>query len=112
MRYSINFEGVLLLDEEPPQAPPAAEAEALLDLVVAELEEVGAEDISVVADADGGTISVSVSVVADDLESAQDRGNGTIRTAFHAAGAHTPGWTIDWTSASATREDDDHLIDA
>jgi hypothetical protein len=86
----------------------ADQVEKLVDLAVAELEALDAEDIDVSTNLREFSVTVSISLEDEDLPEAQIKGSGTIRTAFHAAGAGTPGWRVDWTSAHTLPEADNH----
>jgi hypothetical protein len=118
MRYEVKFTG-LLVHQGTDQAD-SGDVEAFVDTFVAELEEIDAEDIDVSTNIKDCAVSVSISLEAEDLPSAQVVGGGTIRTAFHAAGAATPEWSIEWVQATTVPEDDseadpadtDSLIDA
>jgi hypothetical protein len=117
MRYEVIFEGIMV--SETPETPLSREdIDRFVCSAVTELEKVYAEDIDVSTHLVHGTITVSITTEAPDLLTAQMVGNGTIRTAFHAAGFGTPGWSIDWTHARIVPEADSHpdleceLVDA
>lgn len=105
-RYDLEFEGHLV----PDQPVSAEEFEAFVDSVVVELERVDAEDIDVSVNLQTHHVRVGIGVEADELPEAQERGSGTIRTAFHAAGARTPGWRVDWVRSCTVPEAE--LVDA
>jgi hypothetical protein len=104
-RFEITFNGLFRSDDGP---LTAEQVESLVDLAVEELESLAAEDIDVSTNLREYTITVSISLEADDLPTAQINGSGTIRTAFHAVGVHTPGWRVDWTKAETLPEADNH----
>jgi hypothetical protein len=106
-RFEITFEG-RLVNMGSEKALGSAEVEAVMDLVVDEFDKIGAEDIDVSVDLGNSTLTVSVTEEGADLPEAQIRGNGTIRTAFHAAEIATPGWSINWTRAETLPEADNH----
>ena len=106
-RFEIQFTGTLVYHGADPTDP---NLEAFIDSVVAELEKIYAEDIDVSTNLTTRNVSVSISLDAEDLFTAQVGGGGTIRTALHAAGAATPAWSIDWVKATTVPEDE--LIDA
>ena len=106
MRYEVVFEGQIVSTKHEKLTREAVDG--FVDLFVAELERIGAEDIDVSTDVSTGCITASVTTEADDLPSAQVSGGGTIRTAFHAAGAATPGWSVHWTKAKTVPEEDSH----
>lgn len=105
MRYTIRFVGVIC-DLATDAAPPPDDLEEFMDVVVRGLENLHAEDVDVSTNLSSAEVMVSVSVEAADLDEAQSTGNSQIRASFHAAGAHTPGWTIGWTSVSATLDEE------
>ena len=107
-RYSATFCGQLVRTDN--QAHDPAEIETYVDVAVAELEKVGAQDIDVSTNLRTAAVTVSISVEAADLIEAQTSGGGTIRAAFHAAEIGTPGWRTDWVECSGQR--DGELADA
>jgi len=104
-RFEITFNGQFTGTSGP---LTAAQVESLVDLAVKELETLDAEDIDVSTNLREFTVVVSISLEDEDLPTAQIKGSSTIRTAFHAAGAATPGWRVDWTSAQTVPEADNH----
>jgi hypothetical protein len=108
MHYDLEFKGMIV----PATAPGhlAKELEAFVDSVVAELERLGAQDIDVSTDLATGGVRVAIAVDADELLAGQEIGSGTVRTAFHAAGAATPGWRVDWVKACTLPNDE--LVEA
>jgi hypothetical protein len=108
--YELEFEGQLVsvARRSPSRARLAQGLEAFVDSVVVELERLDAKDIDVSTDLATGHVRVGIAVEADELPEAQAVGSGTIRTGFHAAGAATPGWRVDWVRASTVPE----LVDA
>lgn len=109
MRYEVAFRGEIAAERD--GAPPvAAKLESFLDDVVAELERMQADDISLSGDVETGRFRVSVSLQANDVSEAHDRGGSLIRSACHAAGLLTPEWEVDWIEVSASRQPD--LVDA
>lgn len=109
--YELEFEGLLVPLTPPlPRAQRAQELEAFIDSVVVELERLDAKDIDVSTDLATGRVRVGIAVEADQLPAAQEAGSGTIRCAFHAAGAATPGWRVDWVRASTVPQGE--LVDA
>lgn len=106
MRYEVCFRGRIVSGAD--DALTRDEVETYVDAAVLELEKLCAEDIDVSTNLGDSSLIVSVTVESVDLLTAQLEGNGTIRTAFHAAGVGTPGWSIDWTEARTVPESDDH----
>lgn len=104
MRYEVQFTGNLV--HQGPDLNGADDIEVFIDCFVAELEKINAEDIDVSTNLKTCAVSVSISLEAEDLPSAQVTGGGTIRTAFHAAGAATPEWSIAWVQATTVPEED------
>jgi hypothetical protein len=104
--YELEVEGRLVrLGAKPSSRESLARnLEAFIDSVVAELERLDAKDIDVSTNLATGRVRVGIAVDADDLPTAQEVGSGTIRCAFHAAGAATPGWRVDWVKASTVPE--------
>lgn len=70
-----------------------------------ELLELGTEDAAIGAAGREGTVEISGTVEAESPDEAITKGAGLIRTAIHAAGGHTPDWTVDWISVSARKAD-------
>ncbi len=99
--YELEVEGRLVrLGPQPrSHARRAQDLEAFIDSVVAELDRLDAKDIDVSTNLATGRVRVGIAVEADDLPTAREVGSGTIRGAFHAAGAATPGWLVDWVKA-------------
>jgi len=104
MRYEVIFDGRLVYDDG--ASPSQQQVESFVDKFVEELEVIQAEDIDVSTNLSECTITVSVTTENGDMLDAQIKGSGTIRSAFHAAGAATPGWSIAWTSAKTIPEAD------
>jgi len=107
-RYESSFCGQLMRTDGATHTP--AEIETYIDLVVAELEQLGAQDIDVSTNLETGLVEASISLESPDLMDAQQAGSGAIRSAFHAAEIATPGWAIDWVGSSMQRDGD--LVDA
>lgn len=105
MRYEVVFEGCIVSESEPLTRDSV---DGFVEQFVAELERIDAEDIDVSTTLSTGRITVSVTTEAEDLPAAQIAGGGTIRTAFHAAGAATPGWSVHWMRARTVPEEDSH----
>jgi hypothetical protein len=93
-RYETTFCGVLVRTDAGDHSPKGLEQ--YIDLVVAELEQLNADDIDVSTNLETSRIDVSISLESADLMEAQEDGGATIRAAFHAAEIATPGWKIDW----------------
>lgn len=109
-RFDLEFEGHFVPAVPWPGDRFAKELEAFVDSVVTELERLQAQDIDVSTDLETGHVAVRIAIEADELPSGQEVGSGTIRAAFHAAGAATPGWTVDWVRAKTVPEGE--LVDA
>lgn len=106
MRYDITFHGVVSETTAGQLAsPPPDELEAFVDDVVDELEQLSAEDIDVSTNLGQALVRVSVSVESASIEQAQEEGNALVRSAFHAAGAQTPGWSVEWLRVSTAAQD-------
>ncbi len=106
-RYEVIFDGVLVPTESD-RVLTSDGVETFVDLFAVELEVHGGEDIDVSTNLKTHEITVSVSLEKDGLLEAQEAGSAIIRSAFHAAGAHTPGWEIDWIKARTVLETDNH----
>jgi len=107
-RYETTFCGVLVRTDAGDHSPKGLEQ--YIDLVVAELEQLNADDIDVSTNLETSRIDVSISLESADLMEAQEDGGATIRAAFHAAEIATPGWKIDW--AKCTMHRGGELVDA
>ena len=106
-RYEVIFDGVLVpTDSDGVLASDGVET--FVDLFAVELERHGGEDIDVSTNLKANEITVSVSLEKDELLVAQETGSAIIRSAFHTAGAHTPGWEIDWIKARTVLEMENH----
>lgn len=103
MRFDVSFCG--RYTDDAGAEPIRAEVEAHTDKAVEELETLEASDIDVSLDLANCTVSVSVTVEAEDALAAQDAGSALIRSAFHAAEVGTPGWSVSWTDARAQQQD-------
>lgn len=104
MRFDACFVGRLTKTDNSPLVP--ADVENIVDRFVAELEQIDAHDIDVSTHLPTGVVRVSITIEADDLLTGQESGSALIRTAFHAAGTATPGWSIAWIEAKTIAEDD------
>jgi hypothetical protein len=69
------------------------------DAVMDELVTLGAEDPDIGTRLGSGEVEISVTVDADSLDDANERGSAMIRAAIHAGGGSTPGWRVEWVSA-------------
>lgn len=94
-------------------------AEALeehLDAVMEELLKLDAQDVSIGGSMTQGDVEITITVEAETYEEAVRRGLSCIRSALHAAGAHTHGWEQDVdraiTGVHADRANDDDLVTA
>lgn len=99
MKFTIGFEGVAV-------GPGGQRLDRLqdhLDLVMEELLRLAVEDPSIGATGKTGEVEISVTVEADDLDTALTAGGTAIRSAIHAAGGSTPDWSVDWCSAYGRR---------
>ncbi len=106
-RYEVIFDGVLVPTDSN-KVLTEENVETFVDLFANALEEHRGEDIDVSTNLKTHTITVSVTLEKDDLLEAQEVGSAIIRSAFHAAGVHTPGWEIDWIKARTVLEMDNH----
>jgi hypothetical protein len=106
-RYEVIFDGVLIPTDSD-AVLTSEDVETFVDLFAGELEQHRGEDIDVSTNLKTHEITVSVSLEREDLLEAQEAGSAIIRSAFHAAGAHTPGWEIDWIKARTVLEMDNH----
>ncbi len=112
VKYDVVFQGQAQAGPGG-SAPSAENLEAFLERVMEELLSLRAEDATVGATLASGQVEISVTVQAASFEEALEKGNGVIRTAFHAAGGFTPGWSIDWGSVKTTKaesEDDQRFV--
>jgi hypothetical protein len=103
----VIFDGVLVPTDSD-AVLISEDVETFVDLFAGELEEHRGEDIDVSTNLKTHEITVSVSLEREELLEAQEAGSAIIRSAFHAAGAHTPGWQIDWIKARTVQEMDNH----
>ena len=99
MRYEVLFKGLVVVTDSD---DPDVEVEAHLDGVMEELVRLKATDPGVGLTGATGVVEISVVVKADGLDNAMSVGASLIRSAVHAAGGHTPGWTITWIEARLT----------
>lgn len=106
-RYEVIFDGVMVATD-PRELLTSEVVESFVDLFVFELESLDGEDIDVSTNLKTHHITVSITLKKEDLLVAQEVGSAIIRSAFHAAGAHTPGWEIAWTGARTLPETDNH----
>lgn len=96
-----------------PSAPPM---EAFLDLAWQHLvEKLDVRSLDIISDHEARSFSVSQSVEAPSQESVETtigRALGTLRTAFHACGAGTPGWPtselVEFCSVRLVQTSSDH----
>lgn len=104
MKYEVVSYGYLR-DLDADSVLSADEAEAALDDVMDHLVDLGAVDPAVsLASGPEHVVEISVTVLdAEDPGEANVKGGGIIRTALHAAGAHTPGWEIEWCEVRARK---------
>ncbi len=72
--------------------------EHLVDLVESGC---GVTDPAVSLDETTNVVSVEVQVVGEDFDDAVQLASSCVRSAIHAAGGHTPGWTVEQTSQRA-----------
>ncbi len=107
VKYEVVFVGWIADVNKQPLPPKKVEAK--LDLVMDELVKL-ATDPAIQAVGKTGQVEISVTVEADDPESAVHAGSSVIRTAAHAAGGHTGGWSVDWCEARAIRREE--LVEA
>jgi hypothetical protein len=110
MRFDTKVFGVLRDDDG--GSPTKEELEAFMDAVVAELETLRADDIDVSTNLRTGEVKVGVSVDVETIFDAQAEGGGMIRAAFHAAGATTKDWQVEFVNATASPQHERDLIDA
>lgn len=81
-------------DYVPGEGEPT-ELDTMLDNVVEHLMDLDARDVNIVADTSINTFALSHVVLAhpgESIETVLGRGMGTVRAAFHACEAGTPGW--------------------
>ena len=83
--------------------------ESLINSAVEELEKLKAEDIDASTNLRTGRFQVIIGLDADDPFTAQTTASDMIRSAFHAAGAGTPGWSVNWIEVSVVLSDDQEL---
>src|SRR2546427_7165014 len=102
-KFSVVFQGRMVDEAGHPLRSDTAEVH--LDQVLTELEDIGAQDAAMGASLATGEVEISVTVDADSLEGAQNKGSSVIRTAIHAAGGATPEWSIDWCRVAVQRFD-------
>lgn len=82
-----------------------------LDTVVEHLEDLGVDDVMVVSDTEDSSFVISLLVTTqsgDMPENIVGMGMSSLRTAFHACQASTPGWpsvfdAIKWVNLTAAR---------
>lgn len=98
MKVTITFEGYIVGSGDPDVL------QAQFDAVMNELIDLGVEDPAIGARLEAREVEISVTVDADSLDDAAQRGFTTIRSAVHAAGFGTPGWSVDWVGARTAYE--------
>ncbi|MGH9065236.1 MAG: hypothetical protein ACRD0L_14945 [Acidimicrobiales bacterium] len=114
MRYEVRFRGrVQAITEDGAALEGPLDKVVLrehLDRVMEEL--LGLRAIDPAVSADLGRRGVEIEVVVDALDGvdAVAIGNGLIRTAVHAAGGFTKGWSSDWLEITGVSTDE--LVDA
>ena len=114
MRYQVAYQGqaTAIDDDGRPTPHDPDELEHHLDDVQGQLLELDADDATVSATLVSGEVEISVTVEAQSLEEAAEKGSALIRTALHAAGAFTPNWSVEWISVHTDRVDDADLTHA
>jgi len=103
MRFQVAWEGMVVALN--PAAAEPSNVEEHLDRVMQELLEIDAQDISISLVGSEGLVEMSVTVEAESVEDAVANGSAVLRSAIHAAGGFTPGWSIDWTKVQASKAD-------
>lgn len=110
-RYLVTCRGVVT-DRDGALRHPE-ELERFLDVVMEELLELQGAEHDIGAALARGEVRFSVLVHADTPLDAVISGSGIIRTAVHAAGAHTPDWSLERLDVSAEEAGDPaDLVDA
>ncbi len=106
--WEVRFQGFVMdRDEDGGLHQPAPdELEAFMDKFGLELEALDAAEVLISTTLSTGAVDVSLTVAALDISAALAVGASTIRTAFHAAGAATPGWSVDWFQVKGERSKD------
>lgn len=101
--FQVRFEGYVLEVDDAETRPPSPEdLERFLDGVMDHLIDLGAETALIETQRmSEGRVQVVLSVSALDPEAALAEGSSYIRTAFHALGAATPGWSVHWVRVNA-----------
>lgn len=107
MQFEVVFTGLITMATDPGDVVVDVTAvegalDAHLDGVMDELLHLNATDPGIGLTSSTGTVEISVLVETQNLDEAMATGGGLIRTAVHAAGGHTPGWTISWVAARTT----------
>jgi hypothetical protein len=106
--WEVRFHGVIMDDEaESHGRIPAPDAlERFMDVVGLELDKLDTDNVLIETIIPTGHIDLALTVSAFQFEEAVSVGSSLIRTAFHAAGAATPGWSVDWIEVKAERSPD------
>lgn len=97
MRFQVVLEGQV----RPTGTPDGLEKQ--LDSVMTELARVGAGDPAIGGVLSRGEVEISISVEASTPQEAVHIGSSAIRSAIHASGTGTAGWSVDWITAHASR---------
>jgi len=106
MRYSVRvLVHAVVLDAATGEARSPSEDELveMLDGVMGQLVSHGAADADI--GAEGDDVEISITVDSADIGAANHDGLVAMRTAVHAAGVGTPGWTIDISEATAHEDE-------
>lgn len=103
MTFEVTYSGKVTKQGEPPLPE---DLEEQLDSVLEELESLGAKDATVGAALSKGTVEISLTVEAAQLDDAGPIGSALIQSAIHAAGGATPGWNVDFVSVLTHRNEE------
>jgi len=106
MRYSVRvIVHAVVLDVATGEArsPDEGELVEMLDGVMGQLVADGVADPDI--SAEGADVEISITVDSADIGAANHDGLVAMRTAVHAAGVGTPGWTIDMSEVAAHEDE-------
>jgi hypothetical protein len=105
IKFSVSLEGTVIVTPEfdGELFDESATIEAHLDAVMDELLKLDAEDPSIEASVEEGSVAFSVVVEAPNPVEAVTTASGFLRTAIHAAGGGTPDWPSPYAERWAVR---------
>lgn len=100
MKFEVQFDGRVVSLEDESLLPPA-ELEKFLDGVLSHLSRAdNVKDATYRAVLEAGEVKFLVTVEGSEPADALVSGSSSIRSAFHAERAYTPGWSAHWCSVT------------